>query len=457
MKLFKMASIVILFGWVNISLANFSVLPCVGEKIPLTLNLNAGDSYDVDGQIVSYRWFASNGQRTEGKYTSLTFTQPGDYEITLTVTDEKEAKSKHTQNIAICGGAENVSEPPTAKIAIIPDTSSEECPVILDGTDFSSAIAKCPVILDGTTSSPAIDGTPIVEYAWFISEEQTFEKQTFWEQTAFGHTATLIFPNEGTYTVKLVVTDDNGNTNLAEKIVDITPSIKKAPSAEFRVIPTSGSAPLDITLDASKSSDPDGIIREYTWTIRQEETDQEEKELNGEQTNDTLEMGGSYTVTLTVTDNDGIESTATDTVTVIPGITENEIAELEFVGLKNFYKVGQTVVVTLREKLNIENRSEKVDLWVQVKLPPEQEGNILYRTSDDPLKPFSTTHSPFKTDLQTSNKESSIFNNLEVIRGIGGEYKLSAVYVQTGKNPFKDGIEVWRSELVTVKTHLGNQ
>jgi YD repeat-containing protein len=69
-------------------IANF-LIPSSGY-VPLTVNLDGSSSVsacDV-GSIVDYQWQSSDGQPiSPGVNSSITYTQPGDYQITLTVTD----------------------------------------------------------------------------------------------------------------------------------------------------------------------------------------------------------------------------------------------------------------------------------------------------------------------------------------------------------------------------------
>ncbi len=69
------------------------------QGAPLTINLNATDSSDADGSISNYNWLSSAGQTANGKTASLNFTNPGEYNITLTVTDDKGATSQAVKNI----------------------------------------------------------------------------------------------------------------------------------------------------------------------------------------------------------------------------------------------------------------------------------------------------------------------------------------------------------------------
>lgn len=87
----------------------------------------------------------------------------------------------------------------------------------------------------------------------------------------------------------------------------------KAPTANFTADPTSGTAPLEISFDASGSTDPDGSVISYSWDFG------DGGESTAKVTSHTYESGGEYTAELTVTDDGGAKSTKDITITVLPG------------------------------------------------------------------------------------------------------------------------------------------
>ena len=90
-----------------------------------------------------------------------------------------------------------------------------------------------------------------------------------------------------------------------------TPPIttNQSPTAFFTISPISGVAPLEVSFDASYSSDPDGTIVSYAWDFKDGYTG------NRVTVNHTFSSMGSYNVELTVTDNKG--ATDLDTKTII--------------------------------------------------------------------------------------------------------------------------------------------
>lgn len=83
------------------------------------------------------------------------------------------------------------------------------------------------------------------------------------------------------------------------------------PEADFSVSPSDGEAPLEVSLDAGVSNDPDGELVSYTWDYGDGD------EGSGKTKVHTFDNAGQYKIELTVTDNDGETDKSTATVTVI--------------------------------------------------------------------------------------------------------------------------------------------
>ncbi len=81
---------------------------------------------------------------------------------------------------------------------------------------------------------------------------------------------------------------------------------------------------LTCEFDASASSDPDGTITSYDWDFGDGDTG------TGETTSHTYDAGGTYTVTLTVEDDDGATDTASDEVDVTEGGGTDTLLDTDF-------------------------------------------------------------------------------------------------------------------------------
>jgi uncharacterized repeat protein (TIGR02543 family) len=85
--------------------ASFTVTPQTGDAL-LAVNLDASDSFDSDGEIVHYDWDFGDGFGGEGQQLTHTYTQPGVYEVTLTVTDNEGFVGQAFASVVVTGDAQ---------------------------------------------------------------------------------------------------------------------------------------------------------------------------------------------------------------------------------------------------------------------------------------------------------------------------------------------------------------
>ncbi|MCD4755653.1 MAG: PKD domain-containing protein [Deltaproteobacteria bacterium] len=81
-----------------VALASTDVV--VGQ-VPLLVNFDASDSYDPDGNIISYNWTFGDGESSDEIYPSHTYVQPGIYTVQLTVTDSDETTGTTALEIVV--------------------------------------------------------------------------------------------------------------------------------------------------------------------------------------------------------------------------------------------------------------------------------------------------------------------------------------------------------------------
>ena len=251
---------------------------------PLEVTFSGSNSTDDVG-IVSYLWDFDDGGATANEIEAEhTFTAAGEYTVSLTVTDG--------------GGLENTT---TVVITVI-DPGGNEPPVALAEATPLSGDAPLEVTFTGSNST---DDVGIVSYLWDFMDG--------------GNTATdadpiYTFATPGTYDVSLTVTDGEGLMDT--DIVTITvndPNGNQPPVAVAEATPLSGDAPLEVTFTGSNSTDDVGIVS-YLWDF-----------MDGGATSAdadpvyTFNTPGTYNVELTVADEDGLEDTATITITVTSG------------------------------------------------------------------------------------------------------------------------------------------
>ncbi|MCP4698413.1 MAG: PKD domain-containing protein [Gammaproteobacteria bacterium] len=263
--------------------AAFTVTPDTGDA-PLKAVMDAGDSSDSDGTIASYNWESSDGQAAAGKNATLIFDTAGSYTVTLTVKDDKGATASASQTITVTQ----------------PDISLQKPSAVLTATPLIGDVPLTVALEGGSSSDP--DGS-IVEYKWTASDGQ----QTFGVQSV------MVFSEAGTYTIELVVTDNDGLQSDPGRQSVLVKSVSGSvsPNAVAEASPLSGGAPLNVTLDGTKSLDPDGgSITSYEWTSSAGQT------VSGSKATLSFDTVGTYTVTLTVTDDEGETGTTDKTIIV---------------------------------------------------------------------------------------------------------------------------------------------
>ncbi|WP_169302402.1 PKD domain-containing protein [Halorientalis salina] len=248
------------------------------EPIPAemgeTITFDASSSYDPDGSVESYEWSFSDGTTTNGKTATRSYSSTGDYEVTLTVTDDDGKSGSDTVTVTVGNQA------PTA------DASADKTTVIPDET----------VTFDGSGSSDP-DGS-IESYEWDFGDGTT----------AVGESRTHSYDSTGTYTATLNVSDDLGISDTDTIDIDVVQN--EPPTASASVDDAEPNPGETVTFDASESSDDTGRITSYEWEFGDGTT------ATGDTPTHAYSSPGTYEATVTVTDSGGLTETETVTVDV---------------------------------------------------------------------------------------------------------------------------------------------
>src|SRR5207249_3377554 len=186
----------------------------------------------------------------------------GSYTVTLTVTDNQGAPNTVTHSVA----PSQPNQPPTAAFT-----------------------ASCPTLTCSfTDQSSDPDGT-IATWHWDFGDGSTPETTRNPSHT---------YSAAGSYTVTLTVKDNqNASSSPVSHTVQVSP-LNQPPTAAF----TFNCTGLGCSF-SDQSSDPDGSVTSWQWTFGDGTTGS-----TAQNPSHTYSAGGSYTVTLTVKDNQNASS-----------------------------------------------------------------------------------------------------------------------------------------------------
>ena len=229
-------------------------------------------SADPDGTILRWHWDFGDGETSTQTSPMHVFSGSGAHQVALTVTDDQSASRTATATIDVA------NLPPTAALQ----------------TDLEEALTGDPFALDASASSDPSPQGRIASYAWDLDGDGVFEHETAVP------TLSQSYPNDGTYTVRVRVIDDDGST-ADSAAVELT-VLNRSP--EIDEILWSAETPLDgaeIAFSA-RVFDPDGEVVAWEWTFDDEGTD-----VQSESTH-VFQQDRVYAIRLVVCDDDGESS-----------------------------------------------------------------------------------------------------------------------------------------------------
>lgn len=161
-----------------------------GGDIPLTVTFDSTGTTDLDGTIASYLWDFGDGTTSTSQNPQHTYTVPGKYVATLTVTDNLGVKTADT--VSVEATAPNMA--PVSKFIVTPPGGRAPLDVVL-------------------TSDESYDPDGAIgNRHWTFSDGGDY-----WGETAF-HT----FSRPGTHSVTLTVFDNENATGESSQTVVVT-------------------------------------------------------------------------------------------------------------------------------------------------------------------------------------------------------------------------------------------
>ncbi|MCB1217065.1 PKD domain-containing protein [bacterium] len=258
-------------------------------QAPLLVSFDASSSTDDGGSAgLSFEWdFDGDGNfdlNTGNIATAqTTYQNGGQFDARVLVTDSGGLSATAAVSLDIAAPADNL--PPLAVVNA--SVTSGQAPLevnfnFLGSSDPDGSITEIAMDFDG-------DGT--VDFT----------------STSLLSSVSFTYVDGGIFQALLTVTDDRGATASDSKEISAFDPDNQFPDVQASVSPLTGNTPLEVTLDASASSDPDGVIEQYQWDI---DGDFIFDIITTEPVSQhVFEDAGSFSIALRCIDDDGAVST----------------------------------------------------------------------------------------------------------------------------------------------------
>ena len=242
-------------------------------------------STDPNGwvDIKSWHWDFGDGNTSSEQNPFHSYGHSGMYNISLTVEDVSGEKSICNMSIEVLNVA------PDANFSFTPENPS---------TSDTIQFADESIDSDGF----------ITNYTWNFGDGTTLQEKNPQHK----------YHKSGVYAVTLTVTDDSGAKSTITKKITVSNTV---PTAEFFFIPEKASVGEKINF--TDASSDDGEIIAWHWDFGDGTASDKQNPQHS------YKESGKYTVTLTVRDNDGGESTTTKTIE----ITSNSTPGFEIIAM----------------------------------------------------------------------------------------------------------------------------
>ena len=279
------------------------------DALPITLD--GSQSFDPTGQTITHTWDLDNDGAFDdaiGPFTTLSPPDDGVYTVTLRVEDSDGAATTDLALITV------LDVPPT--------------PVIVVAGIFDEGKS---ISFDGSTSFDPVD--TIVRWDWVFGDGNT----------ASGPLVNNIFADDGLYTVRLTVEDDDGITAFIDQPITIQ---NLPPTAVFTASITSIFENQTILFDAGGSSDPGNDPLTYRWTFSDDNTvvNTTAPTITHRYLDDPPGAQSFYTVTLRVRDDEPLFS---GNVTMAITVANQAPTGVAFVGLPYSTVVSAPITLTV--------------------------------------------------------------------------------------------------------------
>ena len=224
-------------------------------------------SSDVEGPLVAWHWDFGDKQTADVQNPEHIYADPGIYLVMLTITDSGGLQVSGSKEITVLPPGNN---PPIANFIYLQQSRR----LIIDFKDTS-------LDADGVISS----------WNWDFDDNFTDTAQN----------PSHIYALAGTYRVTLTVTDNGGKSNSITTKVTVNPSVNQPPVISNITGNQTSFKPLIGTFSET-STDSDGFISQWDWNFGDGQVFSTTN-IALKNPAHTYELPGTYTVSLTVTDD----------------------------------------------------------------------------------------------------------------------------------------------------------
>ncbi len=202
----------------------------------------------------------------------------------------------------------------TVNVQVLPMNAAPTVSITAPANN-TSIVAGTSLTFSATASDPedgALTGTSV---RWSSSIDGTL---------GTGVSLTTASLAQGSHTITVTATDSGGRSASASISLTVTPGAANLPPVARITGPSSGQTTQGLTFDGSTSTDSDGTITSWRFSFGDGTPDA----VGMNQVTHSYATAGTYTVTLTVTDDDGAMSSATLMVTVTQFVRIPVVADM---------------------------------------------------------------------------------------------------------------------------------
>ncbi len=284
--------------------ANFS---STASGLTVTFSDSSSDS---DGTITSRAWNFGDGTTSTATNPSKTYATAGTYSVSLTVTDNQGATQSVTKSVTVSNNSGSVLQNGVAKTGL----SAAQGATLNYTMSVPAGASNLRFVMSGGSGDADL-------YVRFGSAPTTSTYDCRPYLSGNNETCTITTAQAGTYYVMMRAYSAFSAVSLTGSYTAGTGN--QTPVANFN----SAANGLTVTF-TDTSSDSDGTIASRAWNFGDGTTS------TANNPNKTYASAGTYSVALTVTDNQGASNTITKAVTVssAPTITECTAADARALG-----------------------------------------------------------------------------------------------------------------------------